>query len=69
MHGVLTGQSGFDGQTHGQHRHQRFVGHRIDDGADDSLQLPAPSDPAVDEICDASIGEEAKGPGIGIMDD
>ena len=53
--------------TNIQQRHQRLVRHRINDRADDRLQLIAARDPAVHQVRDTGVGEEAKGPGVGVV--
>lgn len=65
----LTRKSALGGETSYQHCHQEFVGHRINDAPDDSLQFPFPSDPAVDQITDSSISEKANRPYVLIMQD
>lgn len=56
-----------DGQTHCQDSHERFVRHRINNCADNRLQIPSSSNPPIQQICDARISENADRPGMVIV--
>ena len=43
--------------------HQQFVGHGVDDGADDSGLIVAAGEVAVDRVGDAGVEEEGEGEG------
>lgn len=55
----LTRQGSFSRQRNNKNGHQGLIGHRVDDGADNSLLLPLPGDPAVEEVSNSGIGEES----------
>lgn len=65
----LTRKSTLCGEAAYQHRHQKFIGHRINNASNDSLQLPFPSDPAIDQVADPGISEKTDGPYMLIMQD
>ena len=62
-----TRQCSFDGQAYRQHSHQNLVRHWINDRADDCPAIPFPRYPAVQQICKASVGQQADGPGVRIL--
>ena len=64
-----TWQRPLHGQGHGQHRHERLVGHGVDDGADDGAEVPAAGDPAVEGVGDAGVGKQAQGRGMVVVQD
>lgn len=64
----LTRQGSLGGQTYGQDGHEYLVGHRVDDAANHRLQLPAPGDPAIEEIRDAGVDKQTESPGMCIME-
>lgn len=64
----LTRKGALHGQRDGQDSHEQLVGHGVDDAANNSLQLPAAGDPAVEQVRDAGIGKHAQGPGVGVVD-
>ena len=49
--------------------HERFVGHGINDAPDHALQIPAPSDPAIEQVCNAGVPKENYGWVVLAMDD
>ncbi|KAI4277183.1 MAG: hypothetical protein LQ337_001959 [Flavoplaca oasis] len=49
--------------------HQGFVRHGIDDGADNSLKIPFPGNPAIDQIRGPGVKEKAKGGKVLLVED
>ena len=66
---ALTRKRALDGQRDRQNRHERLVGHGVDDGADDSPQVPPARDPAVEQIRDARPREQAGRPPVLVVQD
>jgi hypothetical protein len=64
-----TWEGALDGETHGQYGHEDFVGHGVDDGADDRLLVPAPGDVAINKICETGVGKEPDSPGMVVVQD
>lgn len=56
---MFTRQSALDGERDRQDDHESFISHGINDAAGDGLELPFPRQPAIDEIREASIREQA----------
>lgn len=67
LRGKRTRQSSLNGQANHQDGHEDLVGHGVDHASDDGLEVPSPSDPSIDQIGDAGVGEEADCPGMLIM--
>ena len=65
---TLTWKGPLDCQTNRQYRHQRLVGHRIDDRSDDGLKVPPSRYVTIDQICDSGVGKKPNSPGMVIME-
>lgn len=66
---MLTRQGAAISQAHGQDGHQGLISHRVDDAANNSLEIPAARDPAVEQVRDARVREQAQRPDVGVVED
>lgn len=57
------------GEAHSEDSHQRLVCHRINHSPDNSLLLPSPRDPPVQQIRHTGVREQAQGPGMLVVED
>ena len=64
-----TWEGSLDGKTHGQDRHERFVGHGVDDRPDYSLEIPSPGNPPVEQVGDSGVRKQPDGPGMVVVQD
>ena len=64
-----TWQRALDGEANGKNSHERLIRHRIENSPDDGPQVPAPRDVPVDEVRDAGVDEEPRGPGVAVVHD
>lgn len=64
----LTRKGTLGGQTDSQDGHEDLVGHGIDDAANHRLQLPAPGDPAIEEVRNTGVDKQAESPRMCIVE-
>lgn len=65
----LTRQGALHCQSHRQDCHEGLVGHRVNDCAHNSPLVPFARYPAIEEISDACISEQAQCPGVLVVKD